>query len=212
MTETSAGPPPRSAQATTASAAARLARGRRSQPSGWWGMVLFLCSEVTIFGTMIGSYFYLDFQNRHWPPNHIKPPEVTAPVIATAVLLATVPMMVMAERSARRANRWPAVRWIALAAVIQTGYLAAQVLLFRHDLNTFTPQGSAYGSIYFTLLAAHHAHVLLGIVLDLAVLWKLVTRGLDNYWLIGVRGVALYWYVVAPLGVVVLLTVLSPSL
>jgi heme/copper-type cytochrome/quinol oxidase subunit 3 len=104
------------------------------------------------------------------------------------------------------------VRWIVVAMVVQTAYLAAQVLLTRHDLRQFTPQGSSYGSIYFTLLFAHHAHVLLGLLLDGAVVWKVARHGLTNYWLIGVRGLALYWYVVAGLAVAVLFTVLSPSL
>jgi len=87
-----------------------------------------------------------------------------------------------------------------------------QILLFRHDLRHFTPQGSAYGSIYFTLLAAHHAHVLFGILLDLTVLAFVAFRGLTNYWLIGIRGIALYWYVVNAIAVLVVLTQLSPSL
>jgi heme/copper-type cytochrome/quinol oxidase subunit 3 len=127
-------------------------------------------------------------------------------------LVATAPLLLLAVRAARSARRWRAVQWIGVATIVQVLYLAAQVLLFRHDLNDFTPQGSAYGSIYFTLLAAHHAHVLLGILLDLTVMWKLSTGGLDNYWLIGTRGLALYWYVVCALAVVVILTVLSPSL
>lgn len=208
----SSGRPPRSPAAGTATQAASVSRRRRAQPNGWWGMALFLCSEATVFGTLMSSYFYLDFDAKHWPPAGITPPGVTDPVVATAALIVTAPLLLLAVRAARGARRWRAVQWIGAATVVQMLYLAAQVLLFRHDLNDFTPQGSAYGSIYFTLLAAHHAHVLLGILLDLAVIWKLTTGGLDNYWLIGVRGLALYWYVVCALAVVVLLTVLSPSL
>jgi heme/copper-type cytochrome/quinol oxidase subunit 3 len=79
-------------------------------------------------------------------------------------------------------------------------------------LNDFSPRGSAYGSIYFTLLAAHHAHVLFGILLDLTVMWFVAFRGLTNYWLIGVRGLALYWHVVNVIAVLVVFTQLSPSL
>ena len=61
MTDVSAGEVPRSAHASSSHAAAAVDRGRKAQPSGWWGMVLFLCSEVTLFGTLIGSYFYLNF-------------------------------------------------------------------------------------------------------------------------------------------------------
>jgi len=44
------------------------------------------------------------------------------------------------------------------------------------------------------------------------VLAYVAARGLTNYWLIGVRGVALYWHVVNVLAVLVVLTQLSPSL
>jgi heme/copper-type cytochrome/quinol oxidase subunit 3 len=212
MTDASAGEVPRPAHAASSRGAAAVDRGRRAEPSGWWGMVLFLCSEATLFGTLIGSYFYLNFGARRWPPPPIKAPEIAGPAAATAVLVATVPLMMLAVTAARRGRRWSAVRWIVVAMVVQTAYLAAQVLLTRHDLRQFTPQGSSYGSIYFTLLFAHHAHVLLGLLLDGAVVWKVARHGLTNYWLIGVRGLALYWYVVAGLAVAVLFTVLSPSL
>jgi heme/copper-type cytochrome/quinol oxidase subunit 3 len=198
--------------AQTPTAAARTASARRAQPNGIWGMVLFLCAEATLFGTLIGSYYYLDFKARSWPPYGIKAPSVVLPLVATGVLVATVVPMWLAVRAARAGNRNTAVQMVALAFVIQCCYLAAQILLFRHDLNDFTPQGSAYGSIYFTLLTAHHLHVLLGLVLDLGVMWQLATRGLTNYWLIGVRALALYWYVVGGLAAVVVLTQLSPSL
>ena len=207
-----AGQVPRSAHAERSRAAAAVDRSRAAQPSGWWGMALFLSAEATLFGTLIGSYFYLNFGSHRWPQAGITPPEIPGPAISTAVLVGTVPLMVLAAAAARRGRRWSAARWIASALVIQTAYLAAQVLLIRHDLLDFTPQGTAYGSIYFTLLFADHAHVLLGLLLNGAVLYKLVRHGLTNYWLIGVRGLALYWYVVVAITVAVLFTVLSPSL
>jgi cytochrome c oxidase subunit III len=192
--------------------AATVARARQAQPSGWWGMVLFLCAEGTLFGILIATYFYLDSSSRSWPPDGIAPPSVTLPLVATAVLLATTVPVALAAHAARAGLRWRVVWLIAVAVMTQAAYLAVQVLLFRHDLRQFSPKATAYGSIYFTLLAAHHAHVVLGILLELAVLWQVVRRGLSSYWLIGVRSVALYWYVVNGLAVCVVLTQLSPSL
>jgi heme/copper-type cytochrome/quinol oxidase subunit 3 len=202
----------RSAQAFTASAAGRVARQRLAQPNGWWGMALFLCAEVTLFGTLIATYFYLDFAARRWPPPGVPTPDVVLPLIATAVLVGTALPMRLAARAARAGDRRQVLLAVALATGIQLCYLALQVLLFRHDLRRFSPQGSAYGSIYFTLLAAHHAHVLLGILLDLTVLGFVSVRGLTNYWLIATRALALYWYVVGGLAIVVVATQLSPSL
>lgn len=202
----------RSAAAWSAAATGRVARRRMAQPNGWWGMALFLCAEVTLFGTLIATYFYLDFDARTWPPAGIKPPSVALPLIATGVLVATTVPMWLAARWAVAGRRQRVILMLALALVVQLGYLAAQVLLFRHDLRQFSPQGSAYGSIYFTLLAVHHAHVVLGVLLNLVVLAFVIIRGLTNYWLIGVRGVALYWYVINALAVLVVLTQLAPSL
>ncbi len=134
------------------------------------------------------------------------------PLVATAALVSTSVPMWLAARSARAGQRRKVIWLIAAAVVVQGCYLALQVLLFRHDFNDFSPQGSAYGSIYFTLLAAHHAHVLLGILLDLTMLGFVSISGLTNYWLIGVRGVALYWHVVNVLAILVVLTQLAPSL
>lgn len=202
----------RSSAAFDAAASGRVSRQRVAEPNGWWGMALFLCAEVALFGTLIGSYFYLDFNAHHWPPAGIKPPSVVLPVVATAALVATSVPMWLAARHARTGRRRATMWLIAAALVIQLCYLALQVLLFRHDLNSFSPRASAYGSIYFTLLAAHHAHVLFGILLDLTVLGFIGLRGLTNYWLVGVRGLALYWHVVNVLAVIVLFTQLSPSL
>lgn len=192
--------------------AAAVVRNRRAQPSGWWGMVLFLCAEGTLFGSLMATYFYLDFVARRWPPGGIAPPSVALPLIATAGLISTSLPLLLAVRASKLGRRRRVARLMALAVLIQLGYVAAQVLLFRHDLRQFTPQGSAYGSIYFTLLGAHHAHVVLGILLELGVLVHVLTRGLSNYWLIGVRSVAVYWHVVNALAILVVLTQLSPSL
>jgi heme/copper-type cytochrome/quinol oxidase subunit 3 len=202
----------RSTEAERSGTAALVARRHHSAPNGVWGMALFLCSEITIFGTLLATYFYLSFENGRWPPAGIKAPSVTVPLIATGVLVLTSFPMWFASRSARRGGRPAVLGLIAISLVVQCCYLAVQVLLFRHDLNQFRPQDTAYGSIYFTVLGTHHAHVILGILLDAVVLAYVALRGLTNYWLIGVRNLAIFWHVVNFLAILVVLTQLSPSL
>ncbi|HWD70034.1 MAG TPA: cytochrome c oxidase subunit 3 [Solirubrobacteraceae bacterium] len=185
---------------------------RHSAPSGVWGMALFLCAEVALFGTIIGSYFYLESVDRSWPPHGVEKPEVLLPVLATAYLLLTLLPIHLAARASRRGRRGRTVAAIAVGLAAQCGYLAWQILLFSSDLHKFSPRQSAYGSVYFTMLAVHHAHVLLGLALDLALISQLLAKGLTRYWLIAVRNLALYWYVVGALAVCVLFTQISPSL
>ncbi len=196
----------------TPAGAVRLAQRRQALPNGWWAMALFLCSEVTIFGTLIATYFYLQFGVHQWPPAGIAPEKVTDPSIATGALVLTALPMWFAARAARMGSKRTVLGLVALALIVQAGYFGVQIALMSHDLQHFSPRGTAYGSIYYTLLGAHHAHVLLGCLLDMAVLWFVASKGLTNYWLTATRALALYWYVINGLAVLVLLTQLSPSL
>lgn len=185
---------------------------RESAPSGVWGMALFLAAEVALFGTLIGSYFYLESVDRSWPPPGVDRPEVLLPALATTYLLVTLLPIHLAARASRRGRRGATVVAIAVGLLCQCGYLAWQIVLFSDDLHKFSPRQTAYGSIYFTLLVVHHAHVLLGLALDLALIWQVAAKGLTRYWLMSVRNLALYWYVVGALAVCVLFTQISPSL
>lgn len=201
----------RSAQATGAPAVARVARARRALPNGWWGMLLLVASEATLFGTLIASYFYLRLRAPVWPPAGIEAPGVTLPLVLTGALVATTAPLLGASWAARRGLRGRTIALLAAATLVQAGYIAVQVLLFKDDLRSFSPRDSAYGSVYFTLLGAHHAHVIAGILLNAAVVWRLL-GGLTNYRLIGVRGAALYWSFVNAVAIAVVATQLSPTL
>jgi len=191
--------------------AVRVEHAREAKPNGWWGMALFVGSEATLFGTLIGSYFYLRFNYVHWPPPGVPGPKVALPLTLTAVLVATalpVHAAVDAARDARRLRAW----WlIALALLVQTGYFAMQVHLFADDIRKVDPQASSYGSIYVTLVGAGHAHVFVGLLLNLWLLARLAT-GLTNYRLVGLRVIAFYWYFVYAVSVAVVLTQISPAL
>lgn len=204
-------PVPRSMEATAARAAAGVEARRRSLPSGWWGAALFIAAEVSLFGSLIATYFYLRFQSGDWPPPGVEKPSITLPLVFTGMLVASALPMLAAFRGASRGRRWSAW-WLLLAATaIQATYLGLQIDLFVDDFNSFGPGGSAYGSVYFTLLGLDHAHVAVGLALNAWLLAKLL-GGITNYRLIALRVAALYWYFVIALTILVTLTVLYPSL
>src|SRR4051794_7711175 len=187
-----------------------VAVARRSLPNGWWGMAVFLATEVALFGSLIGSYFYLRFTSPEWPQGGIEAPAVVLPLALTAVLVLSAVPVLAASRVARAGRMRAAWGLLALATLVQAGYLAAQVVSFIDELATFTPATNAYGSIYFSLLGAHHAHVAIGLLLDLWLLAKLL-RGLTEYRLTALRATALYWVVVTAVAVPVVLTQVSPA-
>ncbi|HYZ75929.1 MAG TPA: cytochrome c oxidase subunit 3 [Gaiellaceae bacterium] len=182
-----------------------------AHPNGWWGMAIFVASEATLFGALLGTYYYLRFKAVHWPPAGVPEPKALVPLILTAVLVSSSVPMQLALRAAR-AGRATGAQLALLAALgLQGLYFGLQVHLFLSDLAKFSPSDSAYGSIYFTLVGAHHAHVAVGLLLSLWFLLRLST-GITTYRLTGLWAATFYWHFVNALAVLVVLTQLSPAL
>ena len=188
----------------------QVAQHRRSLPNGVWGAILLIATEATLFGTLFATYFYLRFKTPQWPPAGIEPPSVTLPLVLTGILVCTSGPLFAASRAAR-AGRVRAT-WLLLfgALAVQAAYLGVQIHLFGNDLDKFTPDHSAYASIYFTLLGTHHFHVVVGILLEAWLLARLL-RGLTDYRVVGVRAVSWYWHFVNLMALFVVGTQLSPS-
>jgi heme/copper-type cytochrome/quinol oxidase subunit 3 len=202
---------PRTTDAHGAAAVAAAARARRGPSAAFWGMALFVASEATLFAMLIGTYFYLRFKNIHWPPAGVPEPKVLVPLVLLGVLVATSVPMQLAAR-AGRAGRLGAVRLLlAVALVVQSGYFAMEVHEYFGDLSKFVPSAHAYGSIYFLLLGADHAHVALGLLMNLWLLGKLA-RGLTTYRLNALTAIAFYWHAVNVITIAVTLSILSAAL
>jgi cytochrome c oxidase subunit I+III len=181
------------------------------RPASWWGMATVVAAEATLFAMMIGSYFILRFKNIAWPPRGIPEPKLVVPLVMLGVLLLSLVPVRLAFSAARNGLVARARLLLAAALVVQAAYFALEVHLFADDLHRFTPQTQAYGSIYYTLLGASHAHVALGLLLDVWLLWKL-SRGLTQYRLNGFQAIAFYWLAVGAITAAVTLTTLSPAL
>jgi heme/copper-type cytochrome/quinol oxidase subunit 3 len=179
-----------------------------ARPAAWWGMLILIASESTLFGCFIGTYYYLRFRAEIWPPPGIPEPKLVVPLIMLAVLVSTtIPMRLAAN--AALAGRLAATRlFLALALFVQSGYFAYEVHDFSDQLHRFDITHGAYSSIYYTLLGADHAHVALGILFNLWLLGKLA-RGFTRYRIHAVQAIALYWYAVNVLTIVVIGTLLS---
>ena len=181
---------------------------QRIRPSGWWGMALFATTEATLFGTIFGTYFYLRLNTVHWPPPGIAPPRPLWPLVLMAALVSTSPVLWATHRAALRGRVGRARAGLLLATAVQAGYLAFHLLLFAQDLDRFRPEDSAYGSIYFTMLGAHDAHVAVGILLELWLLVRLL-RGLTPYRVVALQVTSFYWHFVNVLALLVVLVQLA---
>jgi heme/copper-type cytochrome/quinol oxidase subunit 3 len=187
------------------------ANARRGPTAAVLGMAMFVATEATLFAMLIATYFYLRFKNLQWPPHGVPEPKVLVPLLLLAALVATSVPIQLAARAGRVGRLRAARGFLLLALVVQAVYLGVALHEYAVDLRHFGPQGHAYGSIYFTLLGADHAHVAIGLLFSAWLLAKLA-RGLTLYRLNALQAIALYWHAVNVLTVVVTLTVISPSL
>jgi heme/copper-type cytochrome/quinol oxidase subunit 3 len=202
---------PHTTEARNARDASRAAGRRRGPSVAFWGMAMLVASEVTLFGTFIGTYYYLRFTDAHWPPPGTPEPRVVVPLIMVGVLVTTSLPVQLAAGAARRGRLWATRALLLWALVVQCGYLVYEIHDYVDQLRVSTPQDNAYGSIYYTLLGADHAHVAIGILLVVWLLWKLA-RGLTMYRTDAVQVVAVYWHAVNLLTLVVIGVLLSATL
>jgi heme/copper-type cytochrome/quinol oxidase subunit 3 len=184
-----------------------------TRPVGWWGMLLLVATEATLFATLVASYFYLRFNNVTWPPVGIEKPRVLLPCIVTAVLVAASAPMAAAGRAVAAGRIGVARVCVTAALVLGAAFSAGQFLLLRDDWGAFRPAGSAYASIYYTLEGLLLAHVGAGLLLLGFVLLQLSRGSYRAERRAGFGVSSLYVYFVSVTAVVVLLTAyLSPQL
>jgi heme/copper-type cytochrome/quinol oxidase subunit 3 len=184
---------------------------RAAQPKGWWGVVVFIATEATLFGTFVGTYVYLRVHNAHWPPPNVpKPPLLTPTLLTAALLLTSIPMHI-ASRSAGRGQRATAWRATAVAFVVQLVYIVWQVHDYVHTVEVYDPRQSAWASVYVTLLGADHLHVLAGVLLSAWFVIRIWSR-LTRYRIVGLQSTAFYWHAVNTITLVVLAVQLSTHL
>ena len=199
---------PRTTEATGAVGVSRAAAARISKPAAWWGMVILVASEATLFGAFIGTYFYLRFRTTPWPPAGVPKPALVVPLILLAVLVATTFPMRAASRAAQAGRLRATCFFIAVVLVVEAGYFAYEVHDFADQIHKVDITRNAYTSIYYTLLGADHAHVLIAALFNLWLLAKLA-RGFTTYRLNAVQAITFYVLAVNVLTIVVFGTLLS---
>ena len=183
---------PRTTAATGPAAVRRVVAQRTGPPAAWWGMAMVSVSEGTLLAAMVGTYFYLRFNSTTWPPHGDPEPRVIVPLLLVAFLSTTSVLMQLAWRAVR-AGRLGATRLLlAVTLAVQCAYVAYEAHDYSRELDRSPISTDAYTSIHYVLLGADHAHVFLGALLSLWLLWKLAT-GITTYRANAVQAIA--WYV-----------------
>jgi cytochrome c oxidase subunit 3 len=131
------------------------------------GMLLFIISEVMVFGAFFTAYFFIRIaQGQPWPaPGTTLPVEVAG--VNTAILMSSSFTLHWAQTAIKQGNRF------GLKAGILTTFLLGCTFLFiqinEYANIGFAPQDHAQQTIFYSLTGLHGAHVFIGLVLLLIV-------------------------------------------
>jgi heme/copper-type cytochrome/quinol oxidase subunit 3 len=191
-----------------------VAEAPSGRTTGWWGMMLFICTESATFAAFLASYFYLRFADAtKWPPLGDKPPHLVAPSIGTGVLILSCVSMALGVRAAVREKR--VLHFLLLLVTLFGGlaFVALQGLDYTQEYPASTISKDAYGSLMYSITGLHAFHVMLGVFMLLLLLGGTAFRPINRARAGSARVVAMYWYFLSVLAVAVFGTVyISPYL
>lgn len=180
---------------TTSSTASRLPTeitGGRSP--GFWGMLLFIATEATLFGSLLSAYFYIASGSASWPPDGIAKPEIPLALINTIILICSSIPIFWADRGIRKGNGRQLRIGFALTFILGVIFLGIQA--YEYTELEFTITTNAYGSLFYTITGFHFLHVTLGVLMNLYIQLRAWLGHFSAKHRLAVQNVAIYWHFV----------------
>src|SRR6202045_5249002 len=169
------------------------------------GMLLFIISEVMIFGAFFTAYFFIRVVNHNpWPASGTTVPEAVAGV-NPAILLSSSLTIHWALTSIKKGNRFGLRAGMAATFLLGLTFLTVQINEYIHI--GFAPRYAAQSSVFYALTGLHGAHVFIGLCLLLMVTIRSFRGHYSPEHHQGMEVPGIYWHFVDIMWVVVYLTV-----
>jgi cytochrome c oxidase subunit 3 len=170
------------------------------------GMLLFIISEVMVFGAFFTAYFFIRIVNGDpWFPFDEFELPVAVAGTNTAILLSSSLTMHWAQTSIKNGNRFGLRAGIVLTFLLGLTFLFIQINEYIHI--GFAPSDHAQGSIFYGLTGLHGAHVFVGLCLLLTVVVRSFRGHFSPEEHRGVEVPGIYWHFVDVMWVVVFATI-----
>jgi cytochrome c oxidase subunit III len=169
------------------------------------GMLLFIMSEIMIFGAFFTAYFFIRIVNHNpWPAPGTKLPEAVAGV-NTAILLSSSLTIHWALSSIKRGNRFGLKAGMTATFLLGLTFLTVQINEYVHI--GFAPRYAAQSSVFYGLTGLHGAHVFIGLCMLLMVTVRAFRGHYSAEHHQGMEVPGIYWHFVDIMWVVVYTTV-----
>ena len=128
------------------------------------GILLFIVSEVMLFGAFFAAYFFIRIvaNDGPWPPEPFELPVAVAGM-NTAILVSSSFTMHYALESIRQNNHRGLKLGLIATLLLGATFLFIQLNEYVHI--GFSGRDGAFGSIFYGLTGLHGAHVFVGLML-----------------------------------------------
>lgn len=172
----------------------------------WWGMLFLVIIEMIVFATFIFTYFYLRFHAPYWPPAGEPLPELALPLFNSLVLVGSSLAIYYADTGISEKGDVTRLKIGAALAVLFSGTFVALKVVEYSDSSYFWDT-HAYGSIVWTIVVFHSAHVA-SVLLKGVVVLVLAYRGhFTRYRHLGVQINGIYWHFVVVIWIPLFFTI-----
>jgi cytochrome c oxidase subunit III len=169
------------------------------------GMLLFIISEVMVFGAFFTAYFFIRVaQGDPWPAHGTTLPVAVAGV-NTAILMSSSFTLHWAEAAIKKGNHFGLKAGILTTFLLGCAFLFIQINEYANI--GFAPQDQAQATIFYSLTGLHGAHVFIGLVLLLIVTIRAFRGHYSSEQHRGVEIPGIYWHFVDIMWIVVYTTV-----
>jgi cytochrome c oxidase subunit 3 len=169
------------------------------------GMLLFIMSEIMIFGAFFTAYFFIRIVNHNpWPAHGTTLPEGVAGM-NTAILLSSSLTIHWALVSIKKGNRFGLKAGMLTTFLLGLTFLFVQVNEYVHI--GFPPHASAQATVFYALTGLHGAHVFIGLCLLLMVTVRSFRGHYSPEAHYGMEVPGIYWHFVDIMWVIVYTTV-----
>ncbi len=179
-------------------------RSSRVEPQ-MLGMLLFIISEIMVFGAFFTAYFFIRVVGgAEWPAEGTELPKLIA-LVNTLILISSSLTMHWALESTKHNNRFGLQVGILTTFLLGSTFLFIQINEYVHV--GFAPQDHAQGTIFYGLTGLHGAHVFIGLTLLLFTTIRAFRGHFTPAEHRGVEVPGIYWHFVDVMWVIVYLSV-----
>ncbi len=181
-----------------------IVEGHAALPPAKTGMIAFLISEASFFGTLIMAYVYFLSQSTSGNP---KPSEVfRLPMVlaASACLFSSSATIHLAEKALSRGRNGTFLKWWGLTIVLGALFLGGTMWEWSDLIGKWglTISRNLFGTTYFTLVGFHALHVSIGVMV-MSIIFGLGVKNLITAGNTAVEVVSWYWHFVDAVWLVV---------